>query len=61
MQLEPTSIYSGRDYSTGELVRRLTAMAWKYRGDFVLSLVLSLVLLILGLIGLQLLGVVIDV
>jgi ABC-type multidrug transport system fused ATPase/permease subunit len=58
---EPTSINSGREYSTGELVRRLTALAWRYRGDFLLSLGLSVVLLILGLIGLQLLGVVIDV
>ncbi|HUD46476.1 MAG TPA: ABC transporter ATP-binding protein [Candidatus Baltobacteraceae bacterium] len=61
MEFEPTSIKSGREYSTGELVRRLTALAWRYRGDFLLSLGLSLVLLILGLIGLQLLGVVIDV
>jgi ABC-type multidrug transport system fused ATPase/permease subunit len=58
---EPTSIKSSREYSTGELVRRLTALAWRYRGDFLLSLALSVVLLILGLIGLQLLGVVIDV
>jgi ATP-binding cassette subfamily B protein len=61
VQSEPTTIHSGRDYSTGELVRRLTALAWRYRRDFILSIVLSLVLLILGLIGLQLLGVVIDV
>ncbi len=61
MALEPTSIKSGREYPTGELVRRLTALAWRYRGDFILSLILSVVLLILGLIGLQLLGVVIDV
>ncbi len=61
VESEPTSIKSGREYSTGELVRRLTALAWRYRGDFLLSLALSLVLLILGLIGLQLLGVVIDV
>ncbi|HEY3856587.1 MAG TPA: ABC transporter ATP-binding protein [Verrucomicrobiae bacterium] len=61
VEFEPTSIKSGREYSTGELVRRLTALAWSYRSDFLMSLVLSLVLLILGLIGLQLLGVVIDV
>jgi ATP-binding cassette subfamily B protein len=61
VEFEPTSIKSGREYSTGELVRRLTALAWRYRSDFLLSLALSLVLLILGLIGLQLLGVVIDV
>jgi ATP-binding cassette subfamily B protein len=61
VEFEPTSIKSGREYSTGELVRRLTALAWRYRGDFLLSLALSVVLLILGLIGLELLGVVIDV
>ena len=61
MEFEPTSIKSGREYSTGELVRRLTALAWRYRSDFLLSLGLSLVLLLLGLIRLQLLGVVIDV
>jgi ATP-binding cassette subfamily B protein len=55
------SIQSRREYPTGELVRRLLALAWRYRGDFLLSLFLSLVLLVLGLIGLQLLGVVIDV
>jgi ATP-binding cassette subfamily B protein len=54
-------ISSSREYPTGELVRRLTALAWQYRGDFLLSLGLSLVLLMLGLAGLQLLGVVIDV
>jgi ATP-binding cassette subfamily B protein len=61
MASEPVSIYSGREYSTGELVRRLTALAWRYRGDFLLSLVLSVVLLVLGLLGLEMLGVVIDV
>ncbi|HEY1788907.1 MAG TPA: ABC transporter ATP-binding protein [Verrucomicrobiae bacterium] len=48
-------------YSTGHLVRRLLAFAWRFRGDCVLSVVLSLTLLLLGIIGLQLLGVVIDV
>jgi ATP-binding cassette subfamily B protein len=52
---------ASRDYPTGELVRRLLGVAWQYRADFILSLVFSLVLLVLGLIGLQLLGVVIDV
>jgi ATP-binding cassette, subfamily B, bacterial len=61
VESEPTIIKSGREYPTGELVRRLTALAWQYRGDFLISLGLSVVLLILGLIGLQLLGVVIDV
>ena len=48
-------------YSTGNLVRRLLALAWQFRGDCVLSVVLSLVLLLLGIVGLKLLGVVIDV
>jgi ATP-binding cassette subfamily B protein len=48
-------------YSTGNLVRRLLALAWRFRGDCVLSVVLSLVLLLLGIAGLKLLGVVIDV
>ncbi len=48
-------------YSTGELVKRLAGVAWKFRGECLLSLVLSVVVLLLGLVGLQLLGVVIDV
>ena len=52
---------AGRDYPAGELVRRLLGVAWHYRADFLLSLGLSLLLLLLGLLGLQLLGVVIDV
>ena len=36
-------------------------MAWRFRADCLWSLVLSFVLLLLGIIGLQLLGVVIDV
>jgi len=50
-----------RRYSTGELVRRLLALAWQFRGDCLLSLCQSAALLLLGLLGLQLLGVVIDV
>src|SRR5690349_16690482 len=50
-----------REYSTGELLRRLFALAWQFRVDCLLSLTLSLILLFLGLMGLQLLGVVIDV
>src|SRR5437016_10707037 len=50
-----------REYSATELVRRLLALAWQFRGDCLLSLSLSLVLLLLGLAGLQLLGLVIDV
>jgi ATP-binding cassette subfamily B protein len=48
-------------YGTGELVRRLLALAWRFRTDCLLSVFLSLVLLLLGLVGLQLLGVAIDV
>src|SRR6266478_2096186 len=50
-----------RRYSTGDLVGRLLALAWQFRGDCLLSLALSLALLLLGLLGLQLLGLVIDV
>ncbi|MDB6023117.1 MAG: sugar transporter, partial [Pedosphaera sp.] len=48
-------------YSTGELLRRLLGLAWQFRADCLLSLFLSIVVLLLGLVGLQLLGVVIDV
>lgn len=50
-----------RQYPTSELVRRLLALAWQFRGDCLLSLTLSVVLLLLALAGLQFLGVVIDV
>jgi ABC-type multidrug transport system fused ATPase/permease subunit len=50
-----------RQYPTWELVRRLLGLAWQFRGDCLLSLTLSIILLLLGLAGLQLLGVVIDV
>jgi ABC-type multidrug transport system fused ATPase/permease subunit len=58
---QPSIHAAGRDYPAGELVRRLLGVAWQYRADFLLSLGLSLMLLLLGLLGLQLLGVVIDV
>src|SRR5882672_4526645 len=48
-------------YTTGILIRRLTRLAWQFPGDFLLSLTLSVSLLALGLVGLQLLGLVIDV
>src|ERR1043166_2572339 len=48
-------------YSTSQLIRRLLAVAWQFRGDCLLSVLLSLCLLLLGLGGLQLLGIVIDV
>src|SRR5215831_15926555 len=50
-----------RRYSSAELVRRLLALAWQFRLDCLLSVMLSLALLLLGLLGLQLIGVVIDV
>jgi ATP-binding cassette subfamily B protein len=50
-----------RQYANGELVRRLLGLAWQFRADCLQSLALSVVLLLLGLAGLQLLGVVIDV
>jgi ATP-binding cassette, subfamily B, bacterial len=57
----PHSKTYGREYSTGELVRRLLGLAWQFRSDCVVSVVQSLMLLLLGLAGLQLLGLVIDV
>src|SRR6266404_4804701 len=50
-----------RGYSNPELVRRLLALAWQFRRDCLVSVSLSLTLLLLGLAGLQWLGVVIDV
>src|SRR6266850_1637362 len=50
-----------RRYPAGELVRRLLLLAWQFRGDCLLSLLQSVTLLLLGLAGLQLLGVVIDI
>jgi ATP-binding cassette subfamily B protein len=50
-----------RQYANGELVRRLLGLAWQFRADCLQSLALSVVLLLLGLAGLQLLGVVVDV
>jgi ATP-binding cassette, subfamily B, bacterial len=52
---------SDERYSTGHLVRRLLALGWRFRKDCILSVVLSLALLLLAIVGLQLLGVVIDV
>ncbi len=55
------SQHNERRYSSAELVRRLLALAWQFRGDCLLSVMLSLALLLLALGGLQLLGIVIDV
>jgi ATP-binding cassette subfamily B protein len=52
---------SAHRYQTAELVRRLLGLAWRFRTDCLLSLFLSLILLLLALVGLQLLGVVIDI
>ena len=58
-----TSKLAGDDerYPTGELVRRLFALAWRFRADCLWSLGLSVVLLLLGIAGLKWLGTVIDV
>jgi ATP-binding cassette subfamily B protein len=56
-----TKTFADDRYSTGNLVRRLLALAWRFRADCVWSVVLSLALLLLGIAGLKLLGVVIDV
>ncbi len=42
-------------------MRRLLALAWQFRGDCLVSVLLSVALLLLGLAGLQLLGTIIDV
>src|SRR5258707_15442787 len=59
-QTSPTH-QTDRRYATGELVRRLLGLAWQFRADCLYSLFLSVIVLLLGLAGLQLLGVVIDV
>jgi len=61
MPAPTTSIKTSREYPPGELVRRLLALSWQHRASCLLSLTFSVALLILGLVGLQLLGVVIDV
>ncbi len=48
-------------YSQGKLVRRLLALAWQFRADCLWSLALNLLLVLLGIAGLQWLGLVIDV
>jgi ATP-binding cassette subfamily B protein len=54
-------ITNDEQYPTRKLVRRLLALAWMFRADCVWSVVLSLILLLLGIVGLKLLGLVIDV
>jgi ATP-binding cassette subfamily B protein len=61
MSLSANGSSADRRYPTSELVRRLLALAWQFRGDCLCSLLLGVSLLLLGLAGLQLLGVVIDV
>ncbi len=53
--------HDARRYPTGELVRRLLGLAWQFRADCLWSVAQSLMLLWLGLAGLQLLGLVVDV
>src|SRR5438270_5709653 len=52
---------SERRYPARELIRRLLALAWQFRSDCIASVLQSMALLLLGLAGLQLLGLVIDV
>lgn len=61
MRAQPPASTDDSRYSTGNLVRRLFLLAWQFRADCLWILFLSLVLLLLALLGLQLLGVVIDV
>src|SRR6266446_5402439 len=61
MSEAPPTTQNDARYPTRELVRRLVALAWQFRSDCLQCIVLSLLLLILGLAGLQMLGVVIDV
>lgn len=60
-EAKPKGGSAAHHYSTGNWCARLIGVAWKYRGDCVVPVVLSLVLLLLGLAGLQFLGIVIDV
>src|ERR1039457_1634781 len=61
MAATASSSASDEQYSTGKLVRRLLALAWRFRANCIWSMLLSLVLLLLGIAGLKLLGLVIDV
>jgi ATP-binding cassette subfamily B protein len=56
-----THLTDDERYPAGDLVRRLLALAWRFRADCLWSLGLSVMLLLLGIAGLKLLGVVIDV
>ena len=56
-----TNVTADDRYSEKELIRRLLALAWQFRADCIWSVVLSLVLLLLGIMGLKLLGLVVDV
>lgn len=48
-------------YTSGQLFWRLLGLAWRFKGDCLLSLVLSGLLLLLAVVGLQWLGVAVDV
>lgn len=49
-----------KSFTNGELIRRLLALSWRYRGECVKVLAYQVVLLALGLIGLRLMGLGID-
>jgi ABC-type multidrug transport system fused ATPase/permease subunit len=58
----PTSLRRRVEAHSGwALAGRLLGLAFRFRGDFLLSLAISVAVLLLGLAGLQLLGLVIDV
>jgi ATP-binding cassette subfamily B protein len=57
----PSERTPAREQSDWNLVGRLLQLAWAFRWDFLLSLALSIAVLLVGLSGLQLLGIVIDV
>ena len=61
MTVGKSSLSQAERYTSGALVWRLLLLAWRFRWDCLVSLALSVVLLLLGLGGLQLLGVIIDI
>src|SRR5262245_30564726 len=61
MSAELSSHTDESRYSTGKLLARLLALAWQFRMDCLLTVFLGIILLLLGLMGLQLLGTAIDV
>ncbi len=52
---------SETNYANGELIKRLLALSWRYKGDCLLVIGLQLVLLTMGLAGLGFAGIGVDV